>query len=62
MALNEVDVLADIVEFLPKLLLFGAENLLLDGGQAAEIRFDFTAGKSATVEPDDIAELVDLDG
>lgn len=60
MSFNKVDILANIVEFLPELLLFGAEDLFLNGGRAAEIGLDFASSKAAAVKVSNIVELVDL--
>lgn len=60
MAFKEVNILANFVEFLPKLLLFGTKNLLLLGWGATKIGLDFAVAETATVKEEDCAELVDL--
>ncbi len=60
MAFNEVNVLASFVEFLPKLLLFGAKDLPLYDRCAPEVGFDFVTSQTASVEADNVSELVDL--
>lgn len=60
MTLDEVNALASFVEFLPKLLLFGAEDLPLYDRCAPEVGFDFVTSQTASVEVGNVSELVDL--